>query len=133
MYDLNDNNYFQYIVNYYDNPSCNNLEEFYNDINYFKYVKRLVIKLYNNKEININILLNHLITLFNIFESNEKNSKHKIASRILFLRLDEKYWPILKSLLTFLNRCPDKIILRGEKIDIEKLQKDENLFKKLKK
>lgn len=131
--DLNRDNLIFFLTQYYDNPSCQNLNEFYNDLEYFKYTKRLIIKIYKGKQINLSILVNHLITIYNLFESSESNSKLQIATRILFLRIDEKYWSILKTFLVFINRCPEEEILsvEGKSINLESIPVNESILKEL--
>ena len=39
--DLNETNYIMFATKYYDNPQCTSVEEFNEDLNKIKYVKRL--------------------------------------------------------------------------------------------
>lgn len=54
--------YKYYILPYIDE------EEVENAIIYVKHVKRFFIKLHKNKDINVNLLVNHLVYLFNCFQ-----------------------------------------------------------------
>ena len=48
------------------------------------------------------LITNHLLTLYNIFGEN--------ATTILFFKLEENYWPLLKTFLVGLNRLPEEIV-----------------------
>ena len=39
--DLNEDNYNMFAMKYYENPQCTSVEEFNDDLNKIKYVKRL--------------------------------------------------------------------------------------------
>ena len=102
MFDvINDDNFFLYAAKDYDNPSCTGLDDFYEDLNHIKYIKRLFNRYENKGELKDGLITNHLLTLYNIFGEN--------ATTILFFKLEENYWPLLKTFLVGLNRMPDKI------------------------
>ena len=46
--ELNDDNFVMYAIKHYDNKNCTGLTEFYDDLNKFKYLKRL-FKKFNDK------------------------------------------------------------------------------------
>ena len=48
------------------------------------------------------MILNHIITLYNVFKSDA-------ATRMLFYRIDERHWRILKTFLLFLQYMPDLV------------------------
>ena len=43
------------------------------------------------------LIINHLVTFYNVFES-------KAATRILFYKVEKEFHPILKTFLVYLNR-----------------------------
>jgi len=43
---LNAKNFVLYAAKHYDNPGCESIEEFYDDLNRFKYIKRLLHQIY---------------------------------------------------------------------------------------
>lgn len=74
------------------------LNEFREEYNKFIFVNRILKKYTTSNTINIRLLLNHFIVLYNTFGDN--------ATGILFLTVDKKCWTELHSVLEFLNRIP---------------------------
>jgi hypothetical protein len=108
--DLNDKNYLMFAMKYYNNPQCTSVEEFHEDLNKIKYVKRLFNRFLDTGELRTILILNHLIVIYNVFEN-------EAATRMLFFRVEKKFYSILKPFLIFLNRLPETV--RGiEGIDI---------------
>ena len=67
------------------------------------------------------LILNHIITLYNVFGV--------IAStRMLFNRVDEKHYSILKTFLVYLNYCPEN---KFDNIDIVSIPLDTKIVKQL--
>jgi len=107
--DLNDENFMIFAIKAYNKPNCV-MSEFYEDLKRIKYVKRLFIKYHKNKEIKERLVINHLIVIYNVFGANS-------ATRILFYKVDEKYYTILKTFLIFLNYMPKYVMgIRGKNI-----------------
>jgi len=104
---LNDSNFLLYAASNYTNPSIYDTDEFYEDLNRFKYIKKLFYRYYEKNELRERLLLNHLITLYNIFD-------HRACTRMLFHRIDEKHWPALKTFLIFLNYMPEVVYHIGD-------------------
>ena len=100
--DLNDSNIEPFCIKYNNNPQCLSMEDYHNDMRRFKYIKRLLNQFSNNNEIKVRLLLNHIIMVYNIFDN-------EAATRILFYKIDENHWDILKTVLIFLNRMPKNI------------------------
>ena len=68
MFDnLTKDNILLYAIKNYQNPSCQGIEEFYDDMKRFKYVKRLFRKYKETGELKERLLLNHIIVLNNLF------------------------------------------------------------------
>ena len=97
--DLNDKNFILYAAHNYHNPHCTGIDEFNDDLKYFKYLKRLFNRYLNKGEEKTILRVNHLIFLFNIFGES--------AVRMLFFKLEEKYWPLLKPFLIQLSYLPE--------------------------
>ena len=89
----------QYAVENYTNKACLSSDEFWEDFNKIKYVKRLLGRYVNDNDLRERLILNHLIGFYNVFEI-------KAASRMLFLRVDDELKPALKTFLIFLNYLP---------------------------
>jgi hypothetical protein len=100
--DLNDKNYTMFATKYYDNRQCTSVEEFHEDLNKIKYVKRLFNRFLETGELKTNLILNHLIVIYNVFENEP-------ATRMLFFRVEKKFYSILKPFLIFLNRLPETV------------------------
>jgi hypothetical protein len=115
--DLNDQTFMIFAIKAYDKPNCV-MSEFYEDLKRIKYVKRLFIKYHKDKEIKERLVINHLIVLYNVFGATS-------ATRMLFYKIDEKYYSTLKTFLIFLNYMPNIIMgIRGKNIRSPDIQVD---------
>jgi|TARA_R110001606_G_scaffold372212_2_gene529266 hypothetical protein len=94
--ELNNDNFLLYASKYYDNKQCTEVEEFYEDLNRFKYLKRLLRRYETNGELQERLILNHLIVLFNVF-----GIVH--AKRMTFYKTDASSLSTLKTFLVYLN------------------------------
>ena len=94
--DLTEENLFLFAAKHYYNPQFSDIEEFYEDLKRFKYIKRLVNRYLDNGDLTERLILNHLIVVFNSFGIDA-------ALKILELKLDEKHWPVVKPFLIFLK------------------------------
>ena len=116
-----------FATKYYDNPQCTSIEEFNDDLNKIKYVKRLFNRFLETGELRVNLILNHLIVIYNVFEN-------EAATRMLFFRVEKKFYSILKPFLIFLNRLPNTIKgVNGEDIDTKIIPLNESTVKELRK
>lgn len=101
MNQIDDANFSLYAAKYYDNPNCIDILEFHDDLNRIKYVKRL-FKIYEESGVlKERLILNHLITLYNVFEPHA-------CTKMLVFKLYE-YMPVLRSFLVYLNYWPSKV------------------------
>ncbi len=94
--ELNEDNLFLYAAKHYYNPKFSDVDEFYEDLKRFKYIKRLVNRYLDHGELAERLILNHLIVVFNAFGA-------EAMLNILELKLDEKHWPVIKPFLIFLK------------------------------
>ena len=100
LYDaLDDNNYMMFAVKHYDNPQAVTVEDFQEDLKKFKYIKRLLKRYRKTGELKTHLLLNHFICLYNVFGD--------AATPLLFFKIDDDLWPVLKTFLMFLQRIPE--------------------------
>lgn len=102
---LNDNNFSLFAAKYYDNPNCYDILEFHDDLNRIKYVTRLFKAYKDTGELKERLILNHLITLYNVFEP-------QACTRMLIYKLPD-YTSVLKSFLIHLNMWSDAIAVQG--------------------
>jgi len=93
---LTEDNLYLFAAKHYYNPTFSDIEEFNEDLNRFKYIKRLLNRYIENGELADRLILNHLIVVFNVFGI-------EAALKILEFKMDEKHWPILKPFLIFLK------------------------------
>ena len=125
--DLNEKNYLHFAMKFYDNRQCTSIEEFNEDLNKIKYVKRLFNRFLETGELRTNLILNHLIVIYNVFEN-------EAATRMLFFRVEKKFYSILKPFLIFLNRLPEKVKgIDGENIQTNHIPLNETTIKELRK
>ena len=99
--DLNDDNFTMYAVKAYNSPHCI-MSEFEGDLKRTKYLKRLFRRYKVTKTLKERLILNHLILLYNVFGAEP-------ATRILFFRIDEIDYDILKTFLIYLNYLPERV------------------------
>ena len=93
---LTDDTLFLYAAKHYYNPQFSDIDEFFEDLKRFKYIKRLVNRYIDTDEFPHRLLLNHIIVIFNVFGI-------EAALKILELRLDDKHWPVIKPILLYLS------------------------------
>jgi len=104
VFELNNDNFELFAIKHYDNRNCKGMAEFLDDLKRFKYVKRLLKKSQKDNELHQRLILNHLIIIYNLFGIDA-------ATKMLFFKVDKKYWSDLKTFLVFLNYMPDKIFI----------------------
>lgn len=94
--ELTEDNLFIFAAKHYYNPLGVDAEEFEEDLNRFKYVKRLVNRYLESDKLAERLILNHLIVIFNVFGIEG-------GLAILELKLEQKHWPVIKPFLIFLR------------------------------
>lgn len=99
---LNDDNFVLFAMKNYENPQCSGIEEFQEDLNRIKYLKRLLRKYKTHGILREQLILNHLIIFYNVFGI-------EAGSRLLFARIESDLHPYLKTFIVFLNNLPEKI------------------------
>src|SRR5574343_530062 len=98
--ELTENNFELYAAKHYDNPRCLDIEEFYDDLARFKYIKRLLRKYKQSGELQERLILNHFIILYNVFGI-------EAANRMVFFKMEPELWPAVKTVLGYLNYLPE--------------------------
>lgn len=94
--ELTEKNLFLYAAKHYKNPKFSDIDDFYEDLKRFKYIKRLLNRYLETDELPERLILNHLIVVFNMFGI-------EAALEILNLKLEDKHWPVMKPFLVFLK------------------------------
>jgi hypothetical protein len=104
MFDeLNDSNILLYAAKCYEKPNCLD-SEFDEDYKKIRYIKRLLQRYRLTGEIKERLVLNHLVIAQNVFGVEP-------TTRMIFLRIDERDYSALKTLLLFTSSMPT--IVRG--------------------
>ena len=123
--DLNEGNFLMYSMKEYNNIQCVDIEEYYDDLKKIKYIKRLFNIYLNDGQLKERLILNHLIVFYNVFPI-------QAGTRILFYKIEEHFWPMLKTFLIFLDRMPDKIeSIRGKTILSTDIKLDDGIVTRL--
>lgn len=100
----------------YDNAHLKTIDEFVEDFNRFRYVKRLLNRYSKTGELKERLILNHLILIFNVFDSNT-------AIWLLYQNNNAESIPALNSFLVFLNR----IVYESNVVDVSVLNRLNNI------
>lgn len=99
--DLNNENFILYAMKAYDRPNCL-MSEFKEDMKRFNYLKRLFHKYRKASELKEQLVLNHLVVVYNVFGPEP-------ATRMLFYRMSKDDYSALKTYLLFLNTMPNVV------------------------
>ena len=122
--DLNDDTFMIYVAKAYNSPKCimSELEE---DLKRTKYLKRLFRRYKTTKTLKERLILNHIILLNNVFGP-------EATTRILFFRIDENDYDVLKTFLLYLNLLPEVVYcINGKNIITSGIPVDLNIAKVL--
>lgn len=97
--DLTEDNALIYAIKSYE--GLNYIKsQFAADYKIFTYIKRQLLR----SDTKYNLMLNHINMIYNVFGQ-------EAGTRLLFFKIDEKYYSALKTFLVFLHRMPD--VVRG--------------------
>lgn len=99
--DLNNENFLLYATKAYEKPNCI-MSEFIEDMKRFNYIKRLFRRYRKYGETKERLVLNHLMILYNVFGP-------EAVSRLLFFRMSDEDYSVLKTYMIFLNIMPERI------------------------
>ena len=123
--DLTDANFLMFAMKEYSNQQCTNIDEFYDDLKKIKYIKRLINRFLESGKLKEILILNHLIVFYNVFDN-------KAATRLLFFKIEEKYWSVLKTFLIYLSMMPETVKgIRGKDIISSDIQLNQEVIDKL--
>ena len=99
--ELNQDNWLMFAIQNYNNPQSVTYSDFEEDIKKFKYIKRLFRRYETTGELKTHLILNHIILLYNVFGD--------AATPLLFFKIEDNYWPVMKAFLLFLDRLPPSL------------------------
>jgi hypothetical protein len=113
--DLNSETALMFAIKAYDKPSMV-MSEFKEDMKRFNYLKRLFRRYRKLVELREQLVINHLIVLYNVFGP-------EIATRLMFYKMSKEDYSVLKTYLLFLSCMPEVVKgIKGQDIrssDIE--------------
>ena len=93
---LNNDNFDEYAVSNYINPNCVSVLEFLDDLKIIKYIKRLINKYVDKDELKERLILNHIISLSNVFGV-------EAAVAMLKFKIDLDHHNVLNVFLVYLE------------------------------
>lgn len=128
MYEkLTDKNFLLYCASRYDNAQYASTEDFVEDLNRLKYIKKLITRYVEYGELKERLILNHIIVLNNCFGP-------EALCRILYLKLKPQM-KYIKPFLILLEVLPDKIYNIDDElvIDTNLIEIDANIVARLRK
>lgn len=97
--ELNEDNFLLFAIKNYQNPQSVTEDDFYKDLNHFKYIKRLLKRYKSTGVLKTHLLINHFIILYNIFGD--------ATTPMLFYKMDKSFWSTIKTFIVFMNKLPD--------------------------
>jgi hypothetical protein len=123
---LTNDNVLMYAIKAYDKPNCI-MSEFQEDMKRFNYLKRLFQRYRKYDELREQLVLNHLIVLYNVFGP-------EVATRLLFYKMSKEDYSALKTYLLFLSCMPEKVQgIKGNDIHSSDISVDMNIADTLRK
>jgi hypothetical protein len=114
--ELNEDNYIIFAIKNYENPQAITQDDFFEDMKRFKWIKRLLNKYKNTGELNVHLVVNHFMILYNVFG--------EATTPLLFYKINKELWGILKTFVLYLGRLPEypKTSIHDIPINIECLK-----------
>ena len=118
---LSDSNFMMFAMKAYQNPHCLDIDEFHDDLKKTKYIKRLLNRYKSSGELKERLIINHIMVLYNMFGL-------EAATKILFYKIEEDFWPEIKTFLVYLNFMPEKISgIKEETVHSSEIPIDKNI------
>ena len=105
---LTEDNLELFAAKCYINNNCIDIEEFKEDFNRLKYIKRLVKRYEVYGELRERLILNHLVIMYNVFEGKD-------CTRMIFYKLRQSL-PIIVPFLLLLKRLPKELYDQDNKL-----------------
>ena len=115
---LTDDNVMLYAAKAYEKPSAI-MSEFEEDYSRILYLKRLLTKYHTTGVLKDRLIINHIVLLYNVFGI-------EAATRLLFVKLEQKDYEVIKPFLIFLNFLP-KVVkgINGRDINTDEIKLDQ--------
>jgi hypothetical protein len=124
---LTDDNFILYCAQHYDGRYCSSTQDFFDDLNRLKYIKKLITRYIQNGDLKERLILNHIIVLNNVFGAT-------VTCKILYFKLRDEF-KYIKPFLILLNILPEFIYnVNGENaIDTNLISMDQTIIEVLRK
>lgn len=109
-----DNSYVLTAMHSYENRQCIALDEFKEDLFRIITIKKCITKYQQGEELNVRLLLNNFIILFNVFGST--------AFDLLQYKLEPVQYPVAWAFLVKIDRLPEEHSIMLDQIVVQKLR-----------
>ena len=115
---LNKRNFELFAAQNYNNPECLDIEEFKEDLARFKYLKRLLRRYELTEDLQLRLILNHIIVIYNVFGI-------EAANKMVWYKIEPEHWTYIKPFLVFLNYLPvdEKVEIPLDPLIVDLLRK----------
>ena len=125
-FELTEENFAIYAIKHYDNPTCKGIAEFEDDLRRFSYITRLFRKNTAGKGLKERLIVNHLVVIYNLFGP-------EAATKMLFFKIEPRFWSELKTFLVYLSVMPIGFVARDQGNDVQgyEIPLDEEVVKAL--
>ena len=125
MENINESNFLLYCAAHYDKVQYASTEEFIEDYNRIKYIKKLITRYTQFGDLKERLILNHIIVLSNCFGP-------ELCCKILYLKLKPQM-KYIKPFLVVLNILPEKLYNIGDEavINTDLIEMDPEIVKRL--
>ena len=122
---LTESNFLLFCAKHYKNAQYVSTEDFIEDLNRIKYIKKLITRYIENDDMKERLILNHIIILNNCFGP-------EILNKILYLKLKSQM-KYIKPFLVLIDILPEKIFDVNEDnvIYTDTIEMDNNIISKL--
>ena len=125
MFDeLTEDNFMIFAAKHYVNPHCKGIDDFNEDLNHFKYLKRLCNRYQKDGVLKVNLMCGQLIVLYNVVEA-------QAMTRMLFFKIDQEQWSLLKPFLVMFNHLPEQIVEGSKIINTVDISLDDRIVREL--
>jgi len=98
---LTESNFILYCAKHYDGRYCSSINDFNEDLRRIRYIKKLITRYHNKKDLKERLILNHIIILNNVFGPT-------VTCRILYFKL-KKHFKYIKPFLVLLQILPVRL------------------------
>ena len=99
---LSKDNFELFAAQNYENLQATEVDEFRDDLNRFKYLKRLLRRYSSSGDLQESLILNHIIVIYNVFGI-------EAANKMLWFKTDEEHYSVIKPFLIFLHYLPEDV------------------------